>query len=256
MKLHVFSLVIDGMKFLPMQLATMNRLTCDWHWSLVEGVAANVNCTKWCKRIPPRLSIDGTTQFLNSLRGHPRITVHQQQAWPGKNAMVNTALKDITSPCTLLQMDIDEAWTPDQLNRMSAMFERFPNCNCARFLTRYFIGINLVTVGDGYGNRSGEWVRAWRFEPGMRSISHEPPVMNLAPKFIDRPETERLGLVFDHLAYVFPDQLAFKQTYYGYDNALAQWQALQRYEGPWPITDLSKFLSWVPKNTKATRLFQ
>lgn len=243
------------MRFLPTQLATLNRLKCDWHWHLIEGVAQPVKCTSWCKRLPPRLSVDGTTQFLNSLRGHPKITVKQQQSWPGKNAMVNTALQQIKEPCCLSQIDVDELYTPAQLETIATLFDKFPNHNVARFWCRYFVGSNLITIGEGYGNRKGEWVRAWRFEPGMRSITHEPPVMNITPRMIEREETERLGLVFDHHAYCYPEQVRLKEIYYGYKNALSQWQALQRHPGPWPV-ELHRYLTWVPRGTMATRIFQ
>ena len=55
-----FTIVLDGMPWLPMQLAMMQRLKCDWLWAVAEGVADNVADTGWCKKIPPRLSNDGT----------------------------------------------------------------------------------------------------------------------------------------------------------------------------------------------------
>jgi len=40
-------------------------------------------------------------------------------------------------------------------------------------------------------------------------------------------ETEQLGLIFQHFAYVTPQQLRFKEQYYGYTNAASQWMELQ-----------------------------
>jgi hypothetical protein len=46
------------------------------------------------------------------------------------------------------------------------------------------------------------------------------------PSF-SQDEMEACGAVFHHMAYVTEAQVAFKESYYGYKGAVAQWQVLQ-----------------------------
>jgi hypothetical protein len=258
MKLVAFTIVLDGMPFLPAQFAMFNRLRdLDWHWIIVEGAAENSGSTKWCRPQTPRLSQDGTTQFLNSLKSHPRITVIQRQWWVGgKDAMVNTALETIKEPCVLLQLDMDEFWESVQAQKIYQLLaDDF--FDCARFFCRYFVGPNIIATGESdWGNRPGEFLRAWRFSPGMK-MTHEPPrlhgVNGPNERCLSRENSREFGLVFDHYAYVLQQQVAYKEEFYGYSNAVAYWQHLQRNR-TWPLKRLRGFLPWVGEGTGADLL--
>lgn len=251
------------MPFLPMQLNTFNQLNCDWRWHIVEGAARNVNCTGWCKSQIPRLSNDGSHEFIESLRHHPRVHVRWQPDWKGgKVAMCNAAIEHISEPCVLMQVDVDELWQPWQMERIVQLFDQGPELNQMRFFCRYFVGLNIVTVGqDCYGNNPGEWLRAWRFVPERQPFfeKHEPPVLSskrcgvMHGVCMDRDVTNEEGLIFDHWAYVFEKQLAYKQEFYGYPDALAHWSRLQMHPGPWPVK-LRAFLPWVDDHAQADLL--
>lgn len=260
------------MPFLPIQFATFQRLKCNWRWHICEGAAANTGSTKWCKPQQPRLSKDGSTAFINSIRSHPRVRVYQQQWWEGgKDQMCNEVLKWIKEPCWLMQVDVDEVWSPEQLDRLVSLFNGpiGENHNCAQFYCRYFLGPNIITIGENsYGNRATEWLRFWKFHPGMKFLSHEPPVMqgindtgetnkgDPIPNemLLTRRETAALGLVFDHYAYVFPQQVMYKQAFYGYEGALEQWYRLQR-NTVWPVK-LRSFLPWTDDKAQADLLYK
>lgn len=62
-------------------------------------------------------------------------------------------------------------------------------------------------------------------------------------------ETEKNELIFQHFAYVTPEQLDFKESYYGYKNALQEWKRL-REQTEFPIL-LKNYLSWVTDETIA-----
>jgi hypothetical protein len=259
MKLHIFTIVLDGMPFLPMQLNILNQLTCDWKWTIVEGAAANVHCTSWCKKQEPRFSNDGSHEFIVSLTRHPRLRILSNIYWPGGKAqMCNAALGTVFEPCALLQMDVDELWTPERLDSLPNLLNNDKDkVLAARFVCRYLLGPNLVAQGlNCYGNNAGEWLRLWKFTPGMRFKTHEPPVLlgfNGAPvpehRIKDRHETEAMGFRFDHWAYVFERQVAYKEMFYGYGGAVQQWRALQQYAGPFPAV-LKHFLPWVDAQAK------
>ena len=274
MKLHIITIVLDGMPCITWHLPVFNQLSLDWHWTIVHGTADNVKDTSWCAKITPRLSVDGTTEYLATLKGHPRITVLEQELWPGKTAMCNAAIRDISDPCWLLQCDSDELWTAAQLNLLVEMFNNRPlgqSRNCARFFCRYFVGQNIVTCGeDSYGNNRTEWLRFWKFYPKLKFLSHEPPALEgvndygpMGPygqsmvsneKGLSRYDSRSLSLVFDHYAYAFENQVAFKETYYRYPDAVKHWKRLQAHPGPWPISRLKDFLPWVDERAMADLL--
>jgi hypothetical protein len=263
MKLAIVTIVLDGMPFLPMQLACFNRLRCDWHWYISHGAADNTHDTAWCKKQHPRLSSDGSTKFLAELRGHPRISIYEKPLWDGKTEMVNAGLPNITEPCVLMQIDVDELWTPEQIDTIVEVFENDGRGKASemRFFCRYFVGPNIVTVGENcYGNNPGEWIRVWRFEPGMRFLKHEPPVMNHITDGCSVPREDTRngwkgceGVVFDHWAYVFESQVAYKERFYGYTDAVKHWKRLQAHPGPWPVK-LADFLPWCDQRAQADRL--
>lgn len=254
MRLHIVSIVLDGMPWITHHLPVFNRLLCDWHWSIAEGAAMPVKDTSWCRPQEARLSRDGTTEYLATLRKHPRVTVVQRQSWQGKVEMVNALLPIHKEECVLMQIDVDELWTDWQLSRIFSTFDSEPELGAMQFYCRYFVGQNIVITSDNtYGNRDGEWLRAWRWRPGTRFLKHEPPILGpVHGPTMTRAHTRYRQLTFDHFAYVLPSQVAFKERYYGYDHAVEYWNVLQQNR-TWP-TRLAKWLPWVKDEAIADQL--
>jgi glycosyltransferase involved in cell wall biosynthesis len=113
----------------------------------------------------------------------------------------------------------------------------------------------VVSTRHNYAqNPAFEWLRTWRYRPGDTWAAHEPPTLvrpqpdgaaavdlaRIAP--FTQDETEALGCVFQHFAYVTEAQARFKESYYGYAGAVAQWRALQAARGPGFLAD---HLAWV-----------
>ena len=176
-KLAIFTIALDAIRFLPAQLYTFNRLDCDWTWYIAEGTAISPYNDLFNKSIAPRLSADGTTEFLNSIKAHPRVHVLQNPLWPSKTYMCNALLDLIHEPCVLMQIDADELWGPRVIEAAVRLIDDGAY-DCARFFCRYFVGPNLVTSGhDCFGNTPDAWWRAWSFEPGQKFVTHAPPVL-------------------------------------------------------------------------------
>lgn len=253
MMLHVMTLALDALPFLHWHLPALSMLDHPWRWYVVEGASMNGGSTKWCQPQRPRLSEDGTTQYLDSIASHPRVTVIRSDSWPSKDAMCNAALERMKTPGTLIQCDSDELWTSYQLCDIATCFEKKPNLDRMEFRCRYFYGPNIVVVG---GDERNHWARAWRFKPGQYFTSHEPPTLSdRRGELMRSGETARLGLIFDHYSYATEAQVAYKEHFYGYHNAVKHWRKLQ--ENPfWPVRDLQQWLPWVPKGTQADRLFK
>ncbi|MFZ1987176.1 MAG: glycosyltransferase, partial [Desulfatitalea sp.] len=206
------------------------------------------------------LSIDGTTVYLDRLaKEYPeRITIHRPPDrcfWQGKLAMVNAVLPDLPHECLLWQIDADELWTAAQIGRMHAMFTDHPERTAAFFHCHFFVAPNLVTITpETYSHYNAyEWLRVWRFQRGMCWHSHEPPKLmqpagggwrDLAEcRPFRHHETEGAGLVFTHYAYAIESQVRFKESYYGYAGAVAQWRRLQQVK-ELPVR-LGDYLNWV-----------
>ena len=274
LKIHFFTIVLNGMPFIEAHIGEMLKLPFDWRWHIVEGIASLSHDTAWSAanggRIDPSLhrdglSNDGTTEYLDRLAAlYPhKVTVYRKgngSPWNGKIEMVRAPLAHIGEECLLWQIDADEFWTAEQFMRTRQKFAEDPERTAAFFLCYFFFRNLVVTTANTYGNHlEYEWLRVWRYRPGDYWVSHEPPRLCRRLGDGDRGtdlgalnpfahgETLRDNLVFRHLAYVLPSQLRFKEIYYGYKNALEQWNALPA-TGPVRLGD---YLSWIADGTVA-----
>lgn len=257
LRLHVLTIALDSMPWIGCIFSELNRLRgVDWTWHVVEGAAMNQHCSSWMAAQPPRLSGDGTSEFIFSIAHHPRVKIYRKPRWEGKVEMVNAPLAGITSECVLLQCDSDELHTAAQLAKIVGLFEADDQLAGARFACRYFVGPALQVVGnDCYGANPGEWLRAWRFQSGMRFDKHEPPVLaGNRGRFLSREETRANGLVFDHYAWATEKQCLLKQGLYGraYASAPAGWRKLQTVT-QFPVR-LKDYFPWVDERAVVVQL--
>lgn len=257
MKTIFLTIVLDGMPFISWIYPELRKLSFKWEWHIVEGVALPEGDTKWVAKLEPRLSADGTGDYLDSITDYdPRVIRMCKEEWPGKTAMYNHALSQVKDRNFILwQIDADEVWTAAQLELGHALMQSSQALNCAYFKCRYFVGPNLVITKGNYGNRTAhEWRRVWKLRRGDRFATHEPPVIaNFEPRPWEHNTTESVGLVFDHFALATEAQVAFKARYYGstnnkhtghlYKNAVEGWRRLQR--APMPVAQLGAYLPWV-----------
>lgn len=267
---NFFTIVLNGEPFIRYHIEVFKQLPFPWHWHIVEGVADLKHDTAWSLELGGKIvdgihnqgrSKDGTTEYLNQLaQEYPEnITIYRQPEgafWDGKLAMVNAPLEKINQECLLWQIDVDELWTVEQLCNGRNLFINHPDKTAAYYWCWYFVGENLVisTRNCYTQNPQQEWLRTWRFKPEYTWVAHEPPVLvektktgeikNIAQlNCFDHEQTEKSGLIFQHFAYVTPEQLKFKEQYYGYENAYSQWLELQQ-EIKFPVR-LRQYFDWV-----------
>lgn len=272
--IHFFTIVLNGEPFIEYHIEVFKQLPYKWHWHIVEGVADLKHDTAWSLHNGGRItdeihskgrSNDGTAEYLDELAQlYPEnVTVYRKPEgifWEGKREMVNAPLENINQECLLWQVDVDELWTVEQICTARHMFIYHPEKTAAFYWCWYFVGEKLVISSRNcYAqNPAQEWLRTWRFKPGHVWVRHEPPILaeplpdgelrNVAEfNAFRHEETENLGLVFQHFAYVIPEQLRFKEQYYGYTNALSQWTALQQ-QTKFPAL-LRQYLGWVQDGT-------
>jgi len=213
----------------------------------------NTHCTSWCNAQEPSLSKDGTSEFLDMLKTHPRVTVIRKEMWDGKVEQCNACLELIKEPCVLIQMDADELWRPDNIEKTVQFFEDEKSLRAMVVPCRYFLGVNIVSVRDNsYGNNPGEWLRVWRFTPGDKFERHEPPQLKQAAngRIMDLRWMGFEQAMFDHYSWWSINQVAYKEEFYGYRDACHNWLALQANTS-WPVLRLKNFLPWVDDRAAA-----
>ncbi len=240
------------MPFIERQLEVLERLTIPWRWVVAEGAAMNTKCTSWCKPQKPRLSKDGTSEFLLSIINHPNVIVLRSPRWEGKVEMFRSMTAMIEQPCALAQIDADEFYTPHQLETVVRLFERDAQLNMIRERHHYRFGHHLAATAKDGTQFTGDWMRFWRFYPGMDWQSHEPPVLGGNRGKVMLPdESLKLGIYADHYAYVMESQVAYKESYYGYRNAVKLWMALQSMRR-FPVPT-RQFIPWGSAREDITR---
>lgn len=277
MKTVFVTLVYDGMPFLRHHARLFSKLTIPWEWHVVEGLALLRHDTAWslCHggRIPDQAakstwSTDGTTDFLNRLqRKDPRrIFLHRKplgEAWDGKIEMERAYLPFLKEECLLWEISSDELWAPWQVENVVKLFREHPEKSGAFFWCNFFVGpAAVVSSRNGYSqSRKVEWLRVYRYRPGDDWQSHEPNVLmgrrTLFHRKVDigtwRPfsheETEAVGAVFDHFAYATPEQVKFKEQYYGYRGLEKSWRKLQMDVKRKPPLLLRDYFPWVKDHT-------
>lgn len=272
-EIHFFTLVLNGMPFIKYHIETFRKLNHPWKWHIVEGVADLKHDTAWSLQCGGKimnglhkngLSNDGLTGYIDKLAKQYPNNIHiyrkpKGKFWNGKVEMCNAVLKNIRKECLLWQIDVDEFWNSNRIETMIKMFEEYPRKTAAWFYCRFFVGPRLIiTSRDTYSSSTSyEWLRVWRYKPGMFWTAHEPPTLVHRSLFrtynvgksnpFKHNDTEIHGLVFNHYAYVLPKQLQFKEIYYGYRDALKQWERLQNCNS-FPVY-LRDFFPWVKDNT-------
>jgi glycosyltransferase involved in cell wall biosynthesis len=273
--IHFFTIVLNGQPFIRYHIDVFEALPFRWHWHIVEGVADLKHDTGWslCNGglISDEIhcngrSNDGTTEYLDTLvdRYPENITIYRKPEgifWDGKREMVNEPLFNINEECLLWQIDADELWTVAQLCNARKMFINNPDKTAAFYWCWYFVGDEkIISTRNCYAqNPQQEWLRTWRYQPGSVWVAHEPPRLEeplLTGQWRDiasvnpflHQETESKGLVFQHFAYTTTEQLKFKEQYYGYPNAVSQWERLQQ-QTDFP-TLLRNYFTWVGDETE------
>ncbi len=271
---HFFTIVLNGKPFIRYHETMLAKLPFSWHWHVVEGVADLRHDTAWSTASGGRVldeihrdgrSIDGTSEYLDDLakRFPGQVTIYRKplgEFWDGKREMVNAPLPSITEESLLWQVDADELWTIDQVVTMRARFISEPSRSAALYWCWYFVSPDkVISTRHNYAlNPQQEWLRTWRFRPGDVWEAHEPPILvrpdtssglavdvaTLSP--FTQDETEAVGIVFQHFAYCTEAQARFKESYYGYAGALAQWRSLRDAPSPGFLAD---HFAWVTDST-------
>ncbi len=225
--IHFFTIVLNGEPFIRYHESFLSQLNVPWHWHVVEGVASLSHDTSWsiasgghvAAKVHDRgRSNDGTSEYLDDVvrRMPEKVTLYRKPLdsfWDGKREMCNAPLTNITEECLLWQIDADELWTASQIHAVHRLFLQDPSRTAAFYWCHFFVGPEkIISTRNNYAqNPAQEWRRTWRFKPGDRWVSHEPPTLKrrsnsfmrrwidvAAQKPLLHDELEAAGAVFQH----------------------------------------------------------
>ena len=247
------------------------------YWAIVDGLAANTGSTSWCNQlfaVPSvgRLlegSLDGTNEYLDmAIAKYPGSVgaVALTGARHNKDSMMNVGVDMVhqefgptlgkappapSGPHFLWQLDVDEQWTPEQMDAAEQeLLASGGTCGC--FHADHYVGEHLLARGTwGEGNDPVDplrnaYRRLWLWD-GRKFATHEPPVLEggngkevLLLQKPDQPAS--LGSRFAHYAYFYEKDVEFKEQFYsGHEGLLSRWKALQarpKEDFPRPLSDL------------------
>jgi hypothetical protein len=247
MKKVAFTIVLNGTPFIQKQAQIIPEVFDIWY--IVEGATLPTQDTAWCRNIDnqfytdKKLSIDGTSEFLDSIASDKIKIIRKNDFWNGKVEMCNSFIENVEN-AILMEFDVDEIWKKEILREVLEYAECNEGFDGMLFKCNYYVGKNLITQGDNcYGNNKNEWSRLWKVRNKTKWISHEPPRLYGSKSFLTREYTTQKGWIFDHYAYALESQLKFKENFYGYVGAVEQWKKLQAHT-QFP-TKLQQFLPWV-----------
>lgn len=256
MKKIAFTIVLNGMPFIKKQAEIIPQIFDVWY--IIEGATLPIYDTAWCKNIDNKfytinkLSIDGTTEFLNSIKSSKIKIIRKNDFWNGKLEMCNSFINEVENSI-LMEFDVDEIWDKNVLIDVLDYSEKNDHFQGMMFKCNYFVGPNLLLKGENcYGDMPYEWCRLWKIKNKTHWLSHEPPRLYGINNFLSKDFTKSKEWIFNHYAYMFQSQVEFKENFYGYNNAVSAWKKLQQIKNEEVF--LKDFLPWVVDNTIVKRV--
>ena len=147
--------------------------------------------------------------------------------WNSKDDQVNRAIEEVkklTDKCFLWEFDIDEQWTAEAMDQAEKELTE-ENLKYAGFMSRYYVGKNLLASGEWGEGRNGGYIRLWDWE-GESFVRHEPPTLEGCE---DKPG-KMLTTIFDHYSYYFDEDVKFKDAWYsGHEDIYNRWKKINSF---------------------------
>jgi hypothetical protein len=250
-----FTIIYNGYNHLLHNDYALRMVDMFDNWIIVEGAADNGGSTSWCHKNPGLChSTDQTVSFLSGLANvHDNVhLIEINRKWKSKDEMVNAAinkLREITDKCTLWQVDIDEQWTLDKIEKNEAYLNYYEAGAGLVYFDRHFLGTDLIAKGF--------WVskpvcRLWKWS-GQLFASHEPSILDGQGLTVVCPE----GI--DHYSYYFDEDVRFKSQFYkGHESVYANWKRINenkdKIKFPIHISELFGKRSLGVTNTQIVRI--
>jgi hypothetical protein len=162
----------------------------------------------------------------------------------------------------LWQVDIDEFYLPSSMATVLEMLRRDPGITAVSFNTLPFWG-GLAYVSDGWYWRRGhrEFHRLFRWGPGYRYVTHEPPLVHdergrdqRSLRWLSGDEMASHGVVMHHYDHLFPKQVRQKAAVYSSEKPrshaeVVRWaeESYLRLGHPYHVERHYRFPAWLER---------
>lgn len=222
---------------------------------------------------PDGHSVDRTLEVLRAMKEHEDpedklcvITAedegHPDGFWPGEKDEQSQAYAKRATGDYLWQVDIDEFYRAEDMQRVLAMLAADPAITAVSFEQITFWGGFDYTTDSWYLRRGAAiYHRLFRWGDGYRYVTHRPPTVHdnqgrdlRRLKWIDGKETARHGVRLYHYSLLFPKQVEEKCAYYQ-DATWAQAQRASEWaqssylslKNPFRVHNVYQYPSWLAR---------
>jgi glycosyltransferase involved in cell wall biosynthesis len=219
---------------------------------------------------PDGHSVDGTLETLRAFKRtedpEGKLTIVTRDGpWPKLDEMGRCRTpqsREYAERATgdyLWQVDIDEFYTPDAIERVLELLRERPEVTAISFLQRTFWG-SLNCWADSWALRQGasEYHRLFKWGPGYRYLTHEPPtVLDESGKdlrarvWLRGRQLQRMGIELYHYSLLFPSQVRQKCAVYHDERpeyaGILEWASTgyERILRPYRVHNLYRSPSWL-----------
>src|SRR3989337_1736019 len=192
------------MPFIKYHIKVLKNLPFDWHWHIIEGIADLKYDTSWSLKTGGMITEKLHRNGLSN---------------DGTTEYIDTLKKDFPNNISVYRKDLGNFWD-GKVEMVNAPIPYLPD-QCLLWQ----IDVDELWDLDGIS----KMVDKDGIDCGRKS-------------FISRDDTLVKGITFQHFAYVIPQQVLFKEIYYGYRDACSYWRNLQKSRGA--RIDVSMYLPW------------
>jgi hypothetical protein len=186
---------------------------------IVEGATENAKSIS----TPEGHSLDDTLKKINEFIFEEDATkkvklITRESFWKEKNEM-SEAYSSMATGNFLWQIDIDEFYLKDDMEKIVSILEKDPPISAISFKMKSFWGgVSYTEEGPIFGDIN----RLFKFGPGYKYINHRPPTVvdnngiNLRKiNWLDGTVmAKRYGIYMHHYGLIFPLQVSTKTKYY------------------------------------------
>ena len=222
---------------------------------------------------PDGHSVDGTLDTIRRFCAeedpeHKVTLVTTEGFWPKKDELGNDrtaqsrAYAERTTGDYLWQVDIDEFYLPGDIRRVLEMLAADPDISGAAFRQITYWGSPAIIVHSWRVRRGLDSVhRLFRWGPGYRYVTHEPPTVVDASgndlrkmKWIGAADLERQDIYLYHYSLLFPWQVEQKALIYKHEKPdnfgeIIEWgeTCYFRLGRPYRVHNLYQWPSWLER---------
>lgn len=187
---------------------------------------------------------------------------HPDGFWPGEKDEQSQAYARRATGDYLWQVDIDEFYLAEDMERVFAMLQADPDIDAMTFRQITFWG-GLDYVVDGWYLRRGaaDYHRLFRWGPGYAYATHRPPTVLddhgrdvRAGHWLDAATTAERGIALYHYSLLLPKQVLEKCDYYAtadwaHRTGAIEWanEAFLSLHRPFRVHNVFAYPSWLER---------